>query len=58
MRYLFYYYSGGVLIFKYRDDFGNRFFHRYIFYTLKEAIKQFRQDYDLRYKHIVVKPLY
>ncbi len=40
MRYLFYHYSNGVLIFKYKDNCGNRIFHRYIFYTLKEAIRK------------------
>lgn len=58
MKYLFYYYSNGALIFKYNDDCGNRLFYRYIFYTLKESIKKFRQDNNLRYKHIKIQKLY
>ena len=58
MRNLFYYYSDGMLIFKYIDEFGYRSTHRYIFYTLKEAIKQFRQNNNLQYKHITVQRLY
>lgn len=57
MRYLFYYHSNGVLIIKYHDDFGKHITHRYFFYTIKEAIRQFRIDYDLQRKHIVIKNL-
>lgn len=58
MKYLFYYYSDGALIFKYRDDCGKRIFHRYIFYTLKEAIAKFRKDNNLQRKHIKIQKLY
>lgn len=58
MRYLFYYRSNGMLIFKYKDDFGNRIFNRYIFYTLKEAISKFRKDNNLQRKHIKLQKLY
>ncbi|MCM1360226.1 MAG: hypothetical protein NC183_06910 [Corallococcus sp.] len=59
MRYLFYYYNNeGTLIFDYRDDYGRRFHRCYLYYTLREAVKKFRQDFDLRYKHITVQRLY
>lgn len=59
MRYLFYYYdSCGTLILKYKDDFGKRITHRYIFYTLKEAIKLFREQFNLKHKKIQIKKLY
>lgn len=58
MRNLYYYYNDGTLIIKYSDDDGKRIFHRYVFYTLKEAIKKFRQDFNLQHKHIQVQKLY
>ncbi len=58
MRYLFYYRTEGAIIFKYKDDFGNRLFRRYIFYTLKEAISQFRKNNNLQHKHIKIQKLY
>lgn len=57
MRYLFYYYANGALIFKDKDDYGNRISHRYIFYTLKEAIKTFREQFNLKHKKIRIKNL-
>lgn len=58
MRNLYYYYKDGTLIFRYKDDCGNRKFYRFIFYTLKEALQKFRQDNNLRHKHIKVQRLY
>ena len=57
MRYLFYYRSNGALIFKYKDDFGKHITHRYIFYSFKEALKLFREQYVLKYKKIQNKKL-
>lgn len=58
MRYLSYYYQNGALIFKYKDDNGKRLSHRFIFYTLKEAIKLFREQYGLKHKRIKIQKLY
>lgn len=59
MRYLYYYYEkDGTLIIKYSDDNGKRHHHRYVFYTLREALKQFRKEYNLRYKHLTIKKFY
>lgn len=57
MRYLFYYRSNGALIFKYKDDFGKHITHRYIFYSFKEALKLFREQYGLKYKYYKLKNL-
>lgn len=57
MRNLFYYYQNGALIFKYSDDNGKRITHRFIFYTLKEAIKAFREQFNLKHKKIRIKNL-
>ncbi len=57
MRNLFYYYSNGALIFKYNDDYGSRISHRYIFYTLKEAIKLFREQFNLKHKKVHIQNL-
>ncbi len=57
MRYLFYYYSNGALILKYQDNYGKRITHRYIFYSVKEAIKLFREQFDLKYKKIHIQKL-
>lgn len=54
MRYLLCYYPHGTLILEYRDENGCRTTHRYLFYTLREALQKFRKD-GLRYKHITVK---
>lgn len=57
MRYLFYYYANGTLILKYKDDFGKRISHRYVFYTVSEAIKLFREQFGLKQKKIIIKNL-
>ena len=57
MRYLFYYRSNGALIFKYKDDFGKHITHRYIFYSFKEALKLFSEQYGLKYKKLQIKKL-
>lgn len=57
MKYLFYYYRNGILAFNYKDDNGNRYHRRYLGYTLCEAIRKFRQDNNLRYKHVNVEEL-
>ena len=56
MRYLFYYYNNGTLILKYEDDYIRKR-QKYLFYSLREAIRKFRQDNNLRYKHIKIKNL-
>lgn len=59
MRYLFYHYnSQGTLIFDYTDECGRHKEHCYLYYSLREAIQKFRQDNNLRYKHIYIKKLY
>ncbi len=59
MRYLSYYYNYcGYLIFDYRDDNGHYIQHRFMYYSLRAAIKVFRERYGLRYKHITVQKLY
>lgn len=58
MRYLYYHYnSEGTLIFEYKDGYRRKRM-AYVFYTLREAIQKFRQDNNLRYKHITVIKLY
>ena len=57
MKYLFYYYQDGMLVFDYSDDNGNHYHRRYLDYTLREAIRKFRQDNHLQYKHIIIKKL-
>lgn len=58
MRYIFYHYnSEGALVLEYKDDYRrNRM--TYVFYTQRETIRKFRQDNNLRYKHITIKKLY
>lgn len=58
MRCLFCLRSNGALILKYKDDFGKRISHCYIFYTVKEAIKLFREQYNLKHKKIQIQILY
>lgn len=55
MRYLSCYYLHGALVLKYRDENGRRTTQRYLLYSLREAIKLFRERHGLRYKHITVK---
>jgi hypothetical protein len=57
MRYLLYYHSNGAPIIKYKDDYGKRITHRFIFYPVKEAIKLFREQYGLKYKKIHIQKL-
>lgn len=59
MRWLFYYYnSQGTLIFDYSDEYGCHIEHTYLFYSLKDAIKKFREDNGLKHKHIHIEKLY
>ena len=54
MRYIFYYYNGfGTLTLDYWGD-SERKTYSYVFYTLSQAVKKFRQDNGLSYKHIKV----
>lgn len=58
MRYLFYYFNNdGTLILSYKDDY-TRLRRAYMFCPVREAIRKFRQDNNLRYKHITVQKLY
>lgn len=53
MKTLFYRYNAyGSLVFKYRDEQGTRIERTYLFYTLREAIQRFRNEYNLQHKHI------
>ena len=58
MKYLYCRYEHGYLVLNYKDESGNRIKHSYLYYTLREAIKLFRERYGLRYKHITVKKLF
>ena len=58
MRYIFYYYNEfGTLTLDFWGD-NDRKTHSYVFYTLKQAVKKFRQDNGLSYKHIKIINLY
>ena len=58
MRYIFYYYNElGTLTLDYWGD-NERKTYAYVFYTLKQAVKKFRQDNELSYKHIKIINLY
>ena len=59
MRRIFYYYnSHGALIFEYRDNRG-RYIHRsYLYYSFREALRRFRDEFHLRHKHIELIKLY
>lgn len=58
MKILFYYYnSQGSIIFRYSEN-GYYTDCTYMDYTLREAVRKFRQDNNLRYKHISVQKLY
>lgn len=58
MRYIFYYYNyNGMLIINYKDD-NCRKSMAYMYYSVREAIRKFRRDNGLRYKHIIVQKLY
>ena len=61
MKFIFYYYnSTGTLFLSYSDSDGNGGYtdHAYVFYSLREAIQQFRREYGLQRKHIRVIKLY
>jgi len=46
MKYLYYYYNiHGALILSYHDDY-RRIEHTYVFYSLRGAIRKFREDMD------------
>ncbi len=58
MRYLYYYYNYQAMLFlRYKDDY-QRFEERYMGYSLRGAIRKFRQDHNLVGKHIKVQKLY
>ena len=58
MKYIFYYYNElDTLTLDYRGD-NDRKTYSYVFYTLKQAVKKFRQDNGLSYKHIKIINLY
>ena len=55
MRRIFYYYnSSGMLVLDYSDEHDEYKEHRYLYYSLREAISRFRKDHNLQYKHIKV----
>ena len=59
MKIIFYYYnSTGTLFLSYSDGNGGYTDHAYVFYSLREAIQQFRREYRLQRKHIRVIKLY
>lgn len=59
MRFLYYYYNHGCLIFRYSDDdTGERFTEKFLFYSLRGALQRFRENHSLQRKHIKVAPLY
>lgn len=56
-RYLFYYINkqGGIMV-SYAN--GDRYIRlTYLGYTLREAIRKFRRDYNLQHKHIIIEGL-
>jgi len=58
MRYIFYYYNEyGTLTLDYWGD-SERKTYSYVFYTLPQAVKKFRQDNELSHKHIKIINLY
>ena len=58
MRYIFYYYNElGTLTLDYWGD-NERKTYSYAFYTLSQAVRKFRQDNELSYKHIKIMNLY
>ena len=55
MNTIFYYYnSTGTLFLSYSDGNGSYADHAYVFYSLREAIQEFRREYGLQHKHICV----
>ena len=58
MRFIFFTYSDtGVITLDYDDGYTQKKI-RYVSYTLRQAIKKFRQDYNLTHKHIKIIKLY
>lgn len=59
MKVIFYHYnSTRTLFLSYSDGNGGYTDHAYVFYSLREAIQQFRREYGLQCKHIRVIKLY
>lgn len=58
MRRIFYYNSHGALIFEYRDNSGHYIDRCYLYYSFREALKRFRNEFGLQHKHIQVIKLY
>lgn len=58
MRFIFYTYSDtGIITLDYDDGYTQKKI-RYVGYTLRQATKKFRQDYNLVHKHIKIIKLY
>lgn len=58
MRFIFYTYNDtGIITLDYDDGYTQKKI-RYVFYTLRQALKKFRQDNDLIGKHIKVIKLF
>ncbi len=58
-RTIYYYYnSRGTLIFNYRDECGRYIDNSYLYYTFREALRKFRNDFGLQRKHIRIYKLY
>ena len=58
MKYIFYYYNEfGTLTLDFGGD-NDRKTYSYVFYTLKQAVRKFRKDNSLSYKHIKIINLY
>ena len=58
MKFLFCTYSDtGVITLDYDNGYTQKK-TRYVGYTLRQAIKKFRQDYNLTHKHINIIKLY
>lgn len=54
MRLLFYHYNDvGTLVLDYYDN-GINLHKAYVFYSLRQAVKQFRKDYGLQNKKIKI----
>ena len=59
MRRIFYYYNRhGALIFEYRDNSGRYIDRCYLYYSLREVLHRFRDEFHLRRKHIELINLY
>ncbi len=58
MRYLFYYYLNGFLVFDYLDEYGTSFYQMYMDYSFRAALQKFRHDFHLQHRKIVIHSLY